>query len=61
MNSRTIEPFDQIDHATCRSICNAIGERLRQNFHPDTSALSSHLGHLMDELRKRDDEDSSHN
>jgi len=61
MNSRTIEPFDQIDHATCRTICNAIGERLQQNFRPDTSALSSHLRHLMDELRKRDDEDPSHN
>jgi hypothetical protein len=61
MNSRTIEPFDEMDHATCRSICNAIGERLQQNLRPDTSALSSHLRHLMDELRKRDDENSSHN
>jgi hypothetical protein len=61
MNSQTIEPFDQIDHATCRTIRNAIGERLQQNFRPDTSALSSQLRHLMDELRKRDDENPSHN
>lgn len=60
MNSRTVDPSDQIDHATCRTICNAIGERLQQNFRPDTSALSSHLRHLMDELRKRDDETPSH-
>ena len=61
MNSRTIEAFDQIDHATCRTICNAIGERLRQNFRPETSALSSELQHLMDQLRKREDENPSHN
>ena len=60
MNSRTIDPRDQIDHATCRSIRKAIGERLQQNLRPDTSALSSQLRHLMDELRKRD-ESPSHN
>ncbi len=60
MNSRTVGPFDQIDHATCRSICKGIGERLQQNLRPDTSALSSQLLHLMDELRKRDDEDLLH-
>jgi hypothetical protein len=60
MNSRTIAPRDQIDHATCRSIRKAIGERLQQNLRPDTSALSSQLRHLMDELRKRD-ESPSHN
>lgn len=59
MNSRTVDPSDQIDHATCRTICKAIGERLQQNFRPDTSTLSSHLRDLMDELRKRDNENSS--
>jgi hypothetical protein len=44
----------EIDHRTCRSICDAIGERLQQRLRPDTSRLSSHLKHLMDELRKRD-------
>jgi hypothetical protein len=61
MNSRTVDPFDQIDHATCRSICKGVGDRLQQNLRPDTSALSSHLLHLMDELRKRDEENPSHN
>jgi hypothetical protein len=55
MNSRTVDPFDQIDHLTSRSICKAIGERLQQNLGPDNSALSSQLRHLMDELRKRDE------
>ena len=60
MNSRIVDPFDQIDHATCRSICKGIGERLQQNLRPETSALSSRLRHLMDELRKRDEESLSH-
>jgi hypothetical protein len=54
MNSRTIDDFEQIDQVTCRSIRNAIGERLQQSLRPDTSGLSSQLEHLMDELRRRD-------
>ncbi|HVX79577.1 MAG TPA: hypothetical protein VHB49_25870 [Bradyrhizobium sp.] len=61
MNSRTVDPFDQLDHQTCQSICKAIGERLQQNMRPDTSALSSQLRHLMDELRRRDEENPMHN
>jgi hypothetical protein len=61
MNSRTVDPFDEIDHATCRSICKGIGERLQQNLRPETSDLSSELRHLMDELRRRDEENLSHN
>jgi hypothetical protein len=61
MNNRNLGPFGQIDHVTCRSICNAVGERLQQNLRPETSALSSHLRHLMDELRKRDEDNLSHN
>jgi hypothetical protein len=56
MNSRIINKSEQIDHRTSRSICDAIGERLQQNLRPDTSRLSSHLQHLMDELRRRDSE-----
>jgi hypothetical protein len=54
MNSRITDNSEQIDRKTSRSICDAIGERLQQNLRPDTSRLSSHLQHLMDELRKRD-------
>jgi hypothetical protein len=56
MKSRINDNSEQIDRKTCRSICDAVGERLRQNLRPDSSRLSSHLQHLMDELRRRDNE-----
>jgi hypothetical protein len=55
MNSPIDSQNEQIDHKTSRSICDAVGERLQQNIRPDYSP-SSHLQHLMDELRKRDRE-----
>ena len=55
MNSQINSQPEQIDHKTSRSICDAVGERLQQNIRPDHSP-SSHLQHLMDELRKRDNE-----
>jgi hypothetical protein len=57
MNSRITDNSDPIDRKTSRSICDAVGERLQQNLRPDTLCLSSHLEHLMDELRKRDSQD----
>ena len=57
MNSRTNDDSGTIDRKTSRSICDAVGERLQQNLRPETSHLSSHLEHLMDELRKRENED----
>ena len=57
MNSRiNNDNSEQIDRKTCRSICDAVGERLQQNLRPDSVRLSSHLQHLMDELRRRDTE-----
>jgi hypothetical protein len=55
MNSRITDHSEQIDHKTSRSICDAIGERLKQNLRPD-AGLSTHLQHLIDELRRRDSE-----
>jgi hypothetical protein len=55
MTSRINSQYEQIDHRTSRSICDAVGERLQQNLRPDHSP-SSHLKRLMDELRKRDSE-----
>ena len=55
MSSRINSEYEQIDHKTSRSICDAVGERLQQSVRPDYSP-SSHLQHLMDELRKRDNE-----
>jgi hypothetical protein len=57
MNSRITDKREQIDRKTTRSICEAVGERLRQDLRPESQRPSSHLQHLMDELRRRDSED----
>jgi hypothetical protein len=54
MNSRITNQSEQIDRKTSRSICDAVGERLQQNLR--LGPPSSHLRHLMDELRLRDKE-----
>ena len=54
MNGQIDSSFDLIDHKTCRSICDAIGERLQQSLPPIKSELPAHLAHLMDQLRDRD-------
>jgi len=46
---------NQLDHKTCRSICDAVGERLQQSMRPEPS-LSSRLQQLLDELRRREDD-----
>jgi hypothetical protein len=56
MISRITDNSEQIDRKTLRSICEAVGERLQQNLRPESLRMSSHLEHLMDELRKRDGE-----
>jgi hypothetical protein len=56
MNSRITDSHEGIDRKTSRSICDAVGERLQQDLRPDAPRLSSHLQHLMDELRRRDNE-----
>ncbi len=55
MTSQINSQQDEMDHRTCRSICDAVGERLQQNMRPDYSP-SSHLQLLMDELRRRERE-----
>ena len=55
MDARINSDIEQIDHKTCMSICDAIGERLQQSFPPETE-LSSRLRELMDELRRRDND-----
>jgi hypothetical protein len=54
MNSRITNQSEEIDRKTSRSICDAVGERLQQNLR--LGPPSSHLQHLMDELRRRDNE-----
>ena len=46
---------EQIDHKTCVSICDAVGERLQQSLRPDAE-LSPRLRELINELRRRDNE-----
>jgi hypothetical protein len=55
MDTRINNDFEQIDHKTCVSICDAIGERLQQSLRPDAD-LSPRLRELIDELRRRDNE-----
>jgi hypothetical protein len=55
MEARINSDIEQIDHRTCVSICDAIGERLQQSLRPDTD-LSPRLRELVDELRRRDNE-----
>ena len=57
MNSQITDSYEGIDRKTSRSICDAVGERLQQNLRPEAPRLPSHLEHLMDELRRRDNED----
>jgi len=56
MNAQSTDGTDMIDGKTSRSICNAVGERLQQNFRPDFSRLPEQLRHLMDALRRQDAE-----
>jgi hypothetical protein len=46
----------QIDRSTSRSICDAVGERLRQDLRPEATPLSPHLQHLLEELHRREGE-----
>jgi hypothetical protein len=55
MDTRINHNSEQIDHKTCVSICDAIGERLQQNLRPETE-LSPRLRELVEELRRRDSE-----
>jgi hypothetical protein len=55
MDSRINPVFEQIDHRTSRSICDAVGERLQQNMPPETE-LSPRLQQLVNELLRRDNE-----
>jgi hypothetical protein len=55
MDGRINNDFEQMDHKTCVSICDAIGERLQRSLCPETE-LSPRLRELLDELRRRDNE-----
>lgn len=52
------QPFndrsDLMDRSTSRSICEAVGERLRQSMKPESTDLPSQLQRLLDEMQRRE-------
>lgn len=58
MKSQNTDDIEPLDHKSTRSICEAVGERLQQTLRPDSTRISSHLQHLVDELRKRDEDEA---
>jgi hypothetical protein len=61
MNGWTTDSGETIDYKTSRSICDAVGERLRQSLRLEDARLSPRLQYLMDELRRRDSGDFGRN
>jgi hypothetical protein len=53
----TDNDIESLDHKSSRAICDAVGERLQQVLRPESTDTSSHLEHLVDELRRHDDAD----
>ena len=54
MNTQNSRDYENIDHKTSRSICEAVGERLQRSLRPEAE-LSQPLRRLMDELRRQED------
>jgi hypothetical protein len=59
MNGPITDNCDTIDRKTIRSICDSVGELLRQRLTLQESRPSRELEHLMDELRRREGESRS--
>jgi hypothetical protein len=53
--AQNISDFEQIDHKTSRSICDAVGERLQQAMRPERG-LPQALQQLIEQLRRHDEE-----
>ena len=53
MNARINNDYEELDHKTCTSICDAVGERLQQSLRPEAE-LSPRLNELIEELRRQD-------
>jgi hypothetical protein len=50
----TNNDVESLDHKSSRAVCDAVGERLQQMLRPEPAGPSSHLQHLVDELRRRE-------
>lgn len=55
MNARINSDSDELDHKTCVSICDAVGERLQQSLRPEAE-LSPRLSELIEEFRRREND-----
>lgn len=53
MDARINTDSEELDHKTCVSICDAVGERLQQSMRPEAE-LSPRLSELVEEFRRRD-------
>ena len=54
MNRQSTSSTASIDGKISRSICTAVGERLRQNLRPPSSGLPDQLRRLLEALQQRD-------
>jgi len=54
MKASPAQNCEPIDGKTCRSICDAVGERLQRDLQPESAGLSPYLRGLLDELERRD-------
>jgi len=54
MDNRMNDDSEPIDHKTSRSICEAVGQRLKEKLLLEPSRPSSHLSYLVEELRRRE-------
>jgi hypothetical protein len=54
MKASFAENREPMDGKTCRSICDAVGERLQRDLQPESAGLSPYLRGLLDELERRD-------
>lgn len=54
MDRQSANSTASIDGKTSRSICAAVGERLRQNLRPPSSTLPDPLRRLLEALQQQD-------
>jgi hypothetical protein len=54
MNASVADTSEPIDGRTCRSICDAVGERLQRDLRPDPAGLSPYLKDLLQAFERQD-------
>jgi hypothetical protein len=59
MNHLIADIIEPIDGKTSRAICDAVGDRLQRDFRPEAIRSSAHLERLLDELRRREQQEDA--